>query len=178
MWRCFSVSPIGVGKGAICSTHVEMFRLIEDGRTSLSDLLHACGDVSIAALIWSHTLSSAPRMWRCFSVLKSTSSLSVICSTHVEMFPVRFPEKGTRQDLLHACGDVSTAKRERGRTRPSAPRMWRCFQSAVDSSDISVICSTHVEMFLSSSRLKARSGYLLHACGDVSHRMVPAGSLR
>ena len=70
--------------------------------------------------------------------------------------------------LLHACGDVSSRRRASRVTAPSAPRMWRCFQQACEEILAQMVCSTHVEMFLSRGYSSCPWVGLLHACGDVS----------
>ena len=178
MLRCFHGLGAGKRVAGICSTHVEMFPNIYKIFDTVADLLHACGDVSLQSKGARTTFGSAPRMWRCFRPGAQGDERASICSTHVEMFLPAARRSLKQQNLLHACGDVSDSPDIHDDFITSAPRMWRCFLGPAFVPAAHPICSTHVEMFLSSSRLKARSGYLLHACGDVSHRMVPAGSLR
>ena len=78
-----------------------------------------------------------------------------------------------KRRLLHACGDVSHSAFLSRPTRRSAPRMWRCFHSPGYLDMTSSVCSTHVEMFLSSSHSPFHPDRLLHACGDVSSRSSP-----
>ena len=53
-----------------------------------------------------------------------------------------------------------------------APRMWRCYQALLRMCGGGAVCSTHVEMFLLRSSLSNASRRLLHACGDVSIRVM------
>ena len=69
----------------------------------------------------------APRMWRCFQLVAFGYSLSVVCSTHVEMFLTSGPCADATGCLLHACGDVSGQVKEMDEPFVFAPRMWRCF---------------------------------------------------
>ena len=70
----------------------------------------------------------APRMWRCFQLVAFGYSLSVVCSTHVEMFLTSGPCADATGCLLHACGDVSCVLKRSTALCTSAPRMWRIFQ--------------------------------------------------
>ena len=152
----------------ICSTHVEMFLHTQETSRSSSDLLHACGDVSIYKIFDSVADESAPRMWRCFWKERTARAGQRICSTHVEMFPSSNKYVMPRPNLLHACGDVSFSRFRHGILQGSAPRMWRCFLRLVHGAEALGICSTHVEMFLSVVPLPPKRSNLLHACGDVS----------
>ena len=93
--------------------------------------------------------SSAPRMWRCFLSTHPAMYTAEICSTHVEMFLVGTSTGITERHLLHACGDVSFLPAPSSISPESAPRMWRCFWDAGLFDVAPHICSTHVEMFLS-----------------------------
>ena len=73
----------------------------------------------------------------------------MVCSTHVEMFPNPCPADRRRTCLLHACGDVSVPEFETWGPLGFAPRMWRCFHRRRHGQDAGWVCSTHVEMFLS-----------------------------
>ena len=135
-------------------------------------LLHACGDVSYE-LIWRRPkLGFAPRMWRCFHYFQDNSHLQFVCSTHVEMFPPPLRRMPSRECLLHACGDVSSALLS-ARRNAFAPRMWRCFLLLYTPIERLYVCSTHVEMFPRPICRRRCSPGLLHACGDVS---APIGS--
>ena len=70
--------------------------------------------------------------------------------------------------LLHACGDVSCARKEKTGSGESAPRMWRCFLRLGRAGAKADVCSTHVEMFLHCILERPYIQGLLHACGDVS----------
>ena len=107
MWRCFLLRPLRLRLTYVCSTHVEMFPQEERSEHSYERLLHACGDVSLQKLSIKHRRWFAPRMWRCFSRMKPRTTLSSVCSTHVEMFHLPQCEKELYACLLHACGDVS-----------------------------------------------------------------------
>ena len=132
-------------------------------------------------------------MWRCFQHGTAASGHARVCSTHVEMFLLDVAEEVEKNSLLHACGDVSTdgvlvkmpdgvcsthvemfpSKRSRRASSTwFAPRMWRCFSQARASYAQSQVCSTHVEMFPQQKSSKAEIGCLLHACGDVSTRII------
>ena len=91
-----------------------------------------------------------------------------VCSTHVEMFLILFPPIIQTPGLLHACGDVSFRKPLDIRLAWFAPRMWRCFHGRRHGQDAGWVCSTHVEMFLTSFLPPDSLFSLLHACGDVS----------
>ena len=167
-----------------------MFPGPDSAASRRSHLLHACGDVSGLTAENSIFSQSAPRMWRCFYQSEHSKKVSLICSTHVEMFPTRCCAWRSSSDLLHACGDVSTVPRpldQLGESAPrmwrcfrtgaegvveaeeSAPRMWRCFHAGALETPVSKICSTHVEMFLWATMRMIGGAHLLHACGDVSH---------
>ena len=150
MWRCFLGMTMEDLAKAICSTHVEMFLFSSLLVRLLSDLLHACGDVSAVNVASTMSGASAPRMWRCFQGGGLPPGRTPICSTHVEMFLLKNDVYRGKIHLLHACGDVSIAALIWSHTLSSAPRMWRCFQLLLFDSCPSGICSTHVEMFLRS----------------------------
>ena len=148
MWRCFWQKLISTRFLTICSTHVEMFPRPSRSARSGRNLLHACGDVSPWYASFEKLVSSAPRMWRCFTFFVIhglmvpyllhacgdvssnpvvAAETSPICSTHVEMFPISIDETLTARNLLHACGDVSMLTIYTKAKTTSAPRMWRCF---------------------------------------------------
>ena len=137
-------------------------------------LLHACGDVSVAGLCNVVKGLFAPRMWRCFHARKVELIARKVCSTHVEMFPAYIRYLSAQEGLLHACGDVSGIKIFKDVSSGFAPRMWRCFHFRLSFSLRPFVCSTHVEMFLTSRFSQDVKSSLLHACGDVSvPRFVP-----
>ena len=96
-------------------------------------------------------------------------SASVVCSTHVEMFPDHDERTEEEVRLLHACGDVSIEAGDVAIDNAFAPRMWRCFQRQQAEKQGCHVCSTHVEMFLSIWPIHRAPMSLLHACGDVSY---------
>ena len=176
MWRCFSVDVVPEIGRKVCSTHVEMFPARKRGAKWEYRLLHACGDVSRDRFGLSGAGESAPRMWRCFPVSMSAAGSSVVCSTHVEMFPNLGGWAGLMLSLLHACGDVSVDIRDFEQVMRSAPRMWRCFYNAAVVNGPPEVCSTHVEMFPRSYPKTGCRSRLLHACGDVSAMPISTSS--
>ena len=168
MLRCFHGLGAGKRVAGICSTHVEMFPNIYKIFDTVADLLHACGDVSLQSKGARTTFGSAPRMWRCFRPGAQGDERASICSTHVEMFLPAARRSLKQQNLLHACGDVSTPHSSYGISQASAPRMWRCFRFAGHPRRLHHICSTHVEMFPRPCLRPSSASNLLHACGDVS----------
>ena len=145
-----------------------MFLVQSHMTSSLTCLLHACGDVSGYFRLGMHAYTSAPRMWRCFCIKGLWSSRRGVCSTHVEMFPYQDLPRFHLRRLLHACGDVSAAKASEDKAKASAPRMWRCFHTPLRPVHLQGVCSTHVEMFLALIACVSYDTCLLHACGDVS----------
>ena len=85
------------------------------------------------------------------------------------MFPSDIPDRLRGDSLLHACGDVSVSGTLTGWNSSFAPRMWRCFYVATEITLNNGVCSTHVEMFLTSLYQAVDDPGLLHACGDVSY---------
>ena len=49
-----------------------------------------------------------------------------------------------------------------------SPRMWRCFQKAIDYSNLLIIFSTYVEVFLRHLKPRVLPKDFLHVCGGVS----------
>ena len=133
-------------------------------------LLHACGDVSLSRLQPLLRMVFAPRMWRCFSASAPKVAAGCVCSTHVEMFLCLMALLVLLVGLLHACGDVSLGVFGFQGRFEFAPRMWRCFLLGLLKHFHRVVCSTHVEMFLTTRGRGLIRGSLLHACGDVSKR--------
>ena len=129
MWRCFGFFEIYSLIAVVCSTHVEMFLRIRKPRMPILGLLHACGDVSGTASGCRGAGLFAPRMWRCFLKIRLRSSLTGVCSTHVEMFPASSRILQPASCLLHACGDVSQLRADLEAIAAFAPRMWRCFSA-------------------------------------------------
>ena len=195
MWRCFYGYIPAKKRIEVCSTHVEMFPPFHVCTALQKGLLHACGDVStyidrtilrskFAPRMWRCFLEAgsrdtrcrfAPRMWRCFLFSVSTLFLTIVCSTHVEMFHTPVWPCGAWVSLLHACGDVSYIRTVVDEYFKFAPRMWRCFLISFECLASHLVCSTHVEMFPASRSSSASGRRLLHACGDVSSPRYPGG---
>ena len=175
MWRCFQRCRHSDQAGQVCSTHVEMFPHMVQKYLGKTSLLHACGDVSRFADRRSVSVEFAPRMWRCFPAPAEDPAARVVCSTHVEMFleSLEFCQEGLC--LLHACGDVSMHERSNSSPGRYAPRMWRCFLLISATYQLRKVCSTHVEMFLSTRSIFYINDSLLHACGDVSKTAEASG---
>ena len=70
--------------------------------------------------------------------------------------------------MLHARGDVSESGMSASQEMKYAPRTWRCFHHDGPAHRRGYVCSTHVEMFPSTSTITSGKGSMLHARGDVS----------
>ena len=74
--------------------------------------------------------------------------------------------------MLHARGDVSDSPVTYNVDVSYAPRTWRCFYNSRAYTGEVMVCSTHVEMFLTSDQICKLKESMLHARGDVSHFLV------
>ena len=73
-----------------------------------------------------------------------------------------------KKHLLHARGGVSVQPEPQPEPAQSSPRTWRCFFVFSPFVCLSIIFSTHVEVFLSEEGVLSPELYLLHARGGVS----------
>ena len=151
-WRCFHLMQSYLQIRKVCSTHVEMFLTTRQIPPEKLCMLHARGDVSTGIRSRSSLPTYAPRTWRCFLLSIRKGIKCHVCSTHVEMFPTCRSKRLNRRRMLHARGDVSLRLSPVQLFHQYAPRTWRCFQRVVDYSQSPLVCSTHVEFFLSSLR--------------------------
>ena len=126
--------------------------------SSIGSLLHACGDVSRCGSWCQRWSPFAPRMWRCFFIFRRPHYGKDVCSTHVEMFLASRSARSRLTGLLHACGDVSRRAFPCPALPVFAPRMWRCFPVIASCGAFCLVCSTHVEMFLTAMALFKDSG--------------------
>ena len=129
-------------------------------------MLHACGDVSSCRTPKAFLAVFAPRMWRCFPSKVVDALPTLVCSTHVEMFPACRGRDRQGRRLLHACGDVSYSRSVSYQSGQFAPHMWRCFLRVEAEHRPVHVCSTHVENF--SIIIYHKSHLIAPRCGDVS----------
>ena len=88
------------------------------------------------------------------------------------MFLRRGRRYGYGRSLLHACGDVSSNGGILSGTNKFAPRMWRCFQTLRQVSEVSPVCSTHVETFPEAEHMTVSMKSLLYVCGGISSSSI------
>ena len=148
MWGCFLRRHLEGCQLYVFPTHVGVFPSWSSSRSRASCLPHACGGVSISYAFYNCTKLSSPRMWGCFFLFPTRSSLARVFPTHVGVFLYAIDDSQSLMGLPHACGGVSLGELADRVQIASSPRMWGCF---------------YINSFY-----YIRTAGLPHACGGVS----------
>ena len=104
----------------------------------------------------------------------------MVFPTHVGVFLNSATASLQTTRLPHACGGVSAFVYGATISQQSSPRMWGCFQAAVEEALYAEVFPTHVGVFPMQPSARLAAPRLPHACGGVSddrpRRGVFAGS--
>ena len=88
MWGCFNMRLFHAESAFVFPTHVGVFPNYKGVYYGRVRLPHACGGVSVFRVMTSGRCESSPRMWGCFSSLKSAFLSVFVFPTHVGVFLV------------------------------------------------------------------------------------------
>ena len=168
MWGCFHNQSASIERVSVFPTHVGVFLMHVLAYVLPFSLPHACGGVSILAVLHGECFRSSPRMWGCFPASQSQPGESPVFPTHVGVFLSQRNCRWVKGRLPHACGGVSQYIIQDCGIIGSSPRMWGCFWQRSYAWRWHSVFPTHVGVFPPAD-IRAFVGISLpHACGGVS----------
>ena len=131
-------------------------------------LPHARGGVSVDYSDTDSIHWSSPRPWGCFPRRRSSSGRQAVFPTPVGVFLRQRKVPGPSRSLPHARGGVSPIRARSPFTKPSSPRPWGCFPTAMLRLPRSRVFPTPVGVFLRPVSGLENVCRLPHARGGVS----------
>ena len=168
LWGCFRVMNEDEERQYVFPTPVGVFPLGSSSYVACRCLPHACGGVSVQCVTPVCLQVSSPRLWGCFSRIVSYSNYFSVFPTPVGVFLIMWCIKLTNHSLPHACGGVSIYAPTIRSILLSSPRLWGCFQTALDRQATAGVFPTPVGVFPDGTGQRNWLGCLPHACGGVS----------